>query len=141
MQIRSGARGGRNMPAEIRHICIADFLRTDLSGVFDFDATKALFTDIFQTSIRSGVARVLVDARLARPPHPADIDVSDIYTLVMHLLSLGLDPSYKLAILNDPPGAIDRGKLFEECAVQNGMQVAAFRDFEEALAWLNEGRL
>jgi hypothetical protein len=30
----------------------------------------------------------------------------------MHLLSLGIDPAYRIAILNDPKDQIDRGKLF-----------------------------
>jgi hypothetical protein len=34
------------MPFEIRQISIAAFLRTDVSGVFDFEATKNLLTEI-----------------------------------------------------------------------------------------------
>jgi hypothetical protein len=56
----------------------------------------------------------------------------------MHLMSLGFDRGRKLAILNDPPDDFDRGKLFEHCAVQHGMKVAAFHEFEPALEWLNE---
>jgi hypothetical protein len=123
------------MPFDIRRISIADYLRTDVTGVFDFEATRSLLTEVVESCFRSGIHRVLVDVRSARPEN---IGVSDIYTLVMHLISLGLERGHRLAILNDPPDDFDRGKLFEQCAVQQGMNVAAFRDFEAALAWLNE---
>jgi hypothetical protein len=54
----------------------------------------------------------------------------------MHLLSLGIDPAYRIAILNDPKDQIDRGKLFEEGARERGLDAAVFRDFEAALTWL-----
>jgi hypothetical protein len=123
------------MPFDIRRISIADFLRTDVTGVFDFEGTKSLLTEIVGSTFRSGINRVLVDVRAARAAH---IDVADIYTLVMHVMSLGLDRGHKLAILNDPPEEFDGGKLFEQCAVRQGMNVAAFRDFEAALKWLSE---
>jgi hypothetical protein len=123
------------MPFDIRRISIADFLRTDVTGVFDFGATKSLLTEVVESSFRSGIHRVLVDVRSARSEN---MDASDIYTLVMHLMSLGLERGHRLAILNDPPDDFDRGKLFEQCAVRHGMNVAAFRDFESALEWLNE---
>jgi hypothetical protein len=123
------------MSFDIRRISIADFLRTDATGTFDFEATKSLITEIVESSFRSGIDRILIDVRSARPEN---IDVADIYTLVMHLMALGLDRGHKLAILNDPPDGFDGGKLFEHCAVQQGLNVATFRDFEAALEWLNE---
>jgi hypothetical protein len=120
---------------DIRRISIADFLRTDVAGVFDFQATRSLLTEIVASSFRSGISRILVDVRSARPKN---LDVSDIYTLVMHLMSLGLERGHKLAILNAPPDEFDGGKFFEQCAIRQGMNVAAFRDFEAALEWLNE---
>jgi hypothetical protein len=123
------------MPFDIRRISFADFLRTDVTGVFDFEATRSLLAEIVESSFRSGINRVLVDVRSARTEN---IDTSDIYTLVMHLMSLGLERGHRLAILNDPPDDLDRGKLFEQCAVRLGMNVAAFRDFESALEWLNQ---
>ena len=123
------------MPFDIRRISIPDFLRTDVAGVFDFEATKFLLSDIVESTFRSGIKRVLVDVRAARPAH---IDVADIYTLAMHLMLLGFDRAHKLAILNDPADDFDRGQLFEQCAVRQGMNVAAFRDFDAALEWLNE---
>ncbi len=44
-----------------------------------------------------------------------------------------------MVIVNDPKEEIDRAKLFEHCAQHQGMDVATFHDFEEALAWLNDG--
>jgi len=122
------------MPFEIRQISIADFLRTDITGVFDFEATKVLLSEIVESCFRAGITRMLIDTRAARP---RNIGVSDIYTLVMHLMLLGIDSHHRLAILNDPPDEFDRAKLFEECAALQGMNVAAFRDFEAALEWLN----
>jgi hypothetical protein len=132
---KGGAQGGAAaMSFDIRRISIPDFLRTDVMGVFDFEATRSLLTQIVASTFRSGIHRILVDVRAARL---ANIGVADIYTLVMHLMALGLDRGHKLAILNDPPEEFDGGKLFEQCAVRQGMNVAAFRDFEAALEWLS----
>ena len=85
--------------------------------------------------MRRGVPNVLVDTRMA---FPVNFSTVDVYTLVMHLLSLGVDPSYRFALLNDPKDEIDRGRLFETYARERGINARAFRHFEEALTWLCE---
>ncbi len=121
------------MPIDVRLISLRDFVRTDVAGAFDLEATKAALTAIVKTTSECGVPNLLIDTRrvIAVEFGPADVP-----ELVTHLLSLGIDPGYRIAILNDPPDEIDRGKLFEDCARARGIDAAVFRDFETALTWL-----
>jgi hypothetical protein len=121
------------MPIDIRLISLRDFVRTDMVGTLDFEITKAALTEIVKASSECGVPNLLIDARMAIA---VEVSASDIHELVMHLLSLGIDPTYRIAILNDPKDQIDRGKLFEEDARERGIDAAVFRDFEAALTWL-----
>jgi hypothetical protein len=118
---------------DIRLISLRDFIKTDVVGAIDLETSKIALTEIVRSSSKSGVPNVLIDTRMARP---VKFTPTDIHTLVVHLLALGIDPEYRIAILNDPKDVIDGGKLFEEYARQRGMDVAAFRDYEAALTWL-----
>jgi hypothetical protein len=122
------------MAVDVRLISLRDSVRTDMVGAFDFEASKAALTASVTSGAECGVPNILIDARkaVAVGGTPADV-----YTLVMHLLSLGIDPGYRIAILNDPKDEIDRGKLFEQCARDQGIDAAAFRDYEIALDWLS----
>jgi hypothetical protein len=104
-----------------------------MAGAFDLETSKAVFTAIVEATSESGVPNILIDARRAIA---VEVGASDISELIMHLLSLGIDPGYRIAILNDPKDEIDRGKLFQECARERGINAAVFRDFEAALTWL-----
>jgi hypothetical protein len=121
------------MAVDIRLVSLRDFVRTDMEGAIDFETSKVAFTGAVRSSAECGVPNILIDARRAIA---VQVSTSDVYTLVMHLLSIGIDPGYRIAILNDPKDEIDRGKVFEESARAQGIDAAAFRDYEEALAWL-----
>ena len=121
------------MSVDIRLVSLRDFIRTDVAGTFDLEGSKAVLTEIVKSSDECGVPNVLIDVRMIRPEK---VEPADIYTLVMHLLSLGIDPGHRFAILNDPQLELDGGKLFEQCARERGIDAAAFRDYEATLAWL-----
>jgi hypothetical protein len=121
------------MPIDIRLISLRDFVRTDMVGALDFETTKAALTEVVKATMECGVPNILIDTRMAIP---IEFRASDVPDLVAHLLSLGIDPSYRIAILNDPKDEIDRGKLFEKDAREHGIDAAVFRDFETALNWL-----
>jgi hypothetical protein len=125
------------MSFEIHTVSIRDFLRTDVSGVIDFEASKAILTEIVLSCRERSISRVLMDAREAVP---LDIGASDIYSLVMHLISLGFGRGHRIAVLDAPKDEIDRAKLFEQCAHEQGLNIASFREFEGALAWLSGTR-
>jgi hypothetical protein len=126
------------MPANHRIVSIQDFLRTNLSGTYDFEDTKVAFQEIIASCNAAAVHRILLDIRNVQE---TDIESADIFSLVMHLLSLDIVFDFRMAIVNEPKDEIDRAKLFEHCAQHHGVDVAAFRDFEKALSWLNQGQL
>ena len=121
------------MPVDIRLISLRDFLRTDLVGALDLETSKAAVVELAKATSECGVPNVLIDARMAVA---VGIGTSDMPALVEPLLALGVDPGYRIAILNDPKDEVDRGKLFEELARGRGIEAAVFRDFEAALTWL-----
>jgi hypothetical protein len=121
------------MPIDVRLISLRDFVRSDLVGAIDFEASKAALTEVVKSSSEYGVPNILIDARRVIA---VGVGASDVSELVLHLLSLGIDPGYRIAILNDPKDEIDRGKLFAGNARERGVDAAVFRDFETALACL-----
>jgi hypothetical protein len=121
------------MAVDIRLISLRDFLRTDLVGAIDFETSKAALTGSVRAAAECGVPNILLDTRRATA---LGVTGSDVYTLVIHLLTLGIDSGYRIAILNDPKDELDRGKLFEQAARERGIDAAAFRDYEAALDWL-----
>jgi hypothetical protein len=121
------------MPVDVRLISLRDFVRSDLVGALDFETTKAVLTEIVSSTSEYGVPNILIDARKAIA---VGLSASDVSELVLHLLSLGIDADYRIAILNDPKDEVDRGRLFEGYARERGVDAAVFRDFETALTWL-----
>jgi len=61
----------------------------------------------------------------------------DVWTLAKKLTSSGLRA--RMAVVNSPKDDFDRGAFLELCAVNRGYDLKAFRDFEAAFTWLNEG--
>ena len=121
------------MPVDIRLISLRDFVRTDLVGAVDLETTKAALIELAKATSECGVPNVLIDARTAVA---VGVGASDVPALVEPLLALGVDPGYRIAILNDPKDEVDRGKLVEELARRRRIDAAVFRDFEAALTWL-----
>jgi hypothetical protein len=112
---------------------LRDFIRTNLVGAVALETSKAALTDLVKATSEYGVPNVLLDTRMAVA---VGISASDVSSLVVHLLALGIDPEFRIAILNDPHDEIDRGKIFEKHARRRGIDAAVFRDFESALSWL-----
>ena len=87
------------MPIDIRLISLRDFVRTNLDGDFDLEDSKFALTTSVVATWEAGVPNILIDARRAIAVEFGPLDVPE---LVMHLLDLGTDPGYRIAILNDP---------------------------------------
>jgi hypothetical protein len=125
------------MTASHRVVSIKDFLRTNLEGTADFEATKAVFEEIIAACKASSINRILLDIREV---YGTDVGVTEVFLLVMHLLSLDLARDFQMAIVNRPKDELDRAKIFEHSARLQGVNVASFDDdFEGALMWLNDG--
>jgi hypothetical protein len=121
-----------------RLVSIREFVRYDVSGSFDYAASKEAISTIVTACSEAGVTEMLVDTR---DVVMTEVNASDVFSLLMHFFSLKPDPGLRIAILSDPKDEIDRAMIFAEGAAVRGQKVAAFRDFESAMEWLNEGRL
>lgn len=125
------------MAYEVRVIPIREFLRTDVSGVVDLKASRELLRELVAVSSRNNVDRILIDGREAS----SNASTVDVWTLANDLGSLGVSREHRVALLNRPKDEFDRGAFLELCATNRGYQLRAFRDFEEAFAWLTSEEL
>ena len=118
----------------IRIIHIKDFIRADVDGHFDLERSRQLLKDLAGFTQDNPGQNILLDGREAT----SDLTTVDIFNLVSGLFEAGVGVRNKLAMLNRPKDDFDRAAFLELCAKNRGFNISAFRDFEEALAWLNE---
>lgn len=120
------------MAYDVQIIPIKEFLRTDISGVVDLASSRKLLRGLVAVCSQKNVSRILIDGREAS----SEASTVDVWTLANDLDSLGVNRSHRVALLNRPKDEFDRGAFLELCATNRGYQLRAFRDFEEAFAWL-----
>jgi hypothetical protein len=120
------------MAYDVRVIPIKEFLRTDVSGVIDLQASRALLKELLTICSRNNVHHILIDGREAS----SRSSTVDVWTLANDLGSLGVTSDHRIALLNRPKDDFDRGAFLELCATNRGYQLRAFRDFESAFTWL-----
>lgn len=123
------------MDLDVRVVSIAEFVRYDTSGEYDFESTKAVVAEIAKTLVDLKKCNILLDLRDATPKN---ISAGDIYSLVLHFLSFGPPQGNRLALLNDPKDDVDRAMIFSMGANRQGFDVASFHDFEPAIEWLSD---
>jgi hypothetical protein len=99
------------MSYDVHVISISEFLRTDVTGIVDLDASRALLRELVATAARCNVDRVLLDGRNAR----ARVSTADIWTLASELGALGVQDHRIAFLLSPPEGDFDRG-AFSRCA-------------------------
>ena len=122
------------MPYDIRAISSRDFLRTDVNGFVDFPISKKILAEIASACAENENHHILLDTREAT----TNLSATDVYELVLALQALGFGGNqHRIGVLNRPKDDFDRARFFELCARNRGFNVRAFRDFEEALLWLN----
>ena len=120
------------MAVDVRIIPITEFLRADVSGTL-METSLILLCDLIAACKEHNVDRILIDTREAT----SNTSVLDVWTLAKKLTSSGLRA--RIAVVNSPKDDFDRGAFLELCAVNRGYDLKAFRDFEAAFTWLNEG--
>jgi len=123
------------MSYDMRVIPISEFLRTDVSGEIDLQATRAVLKELLDLCARNNIHHILIDTREAS----SRANTVDVWTLANDLGSLGMSTQHRIAILNRPKDDFDRGAFLEMCAINRGYQLRAFRDFEIAFTWLTSG--
>jgi hypothetical protein len=120
------------MSYDMRVIPISEFLRTDVSGEIDLQASRAILKQLLDNCARNNIHHILIDTREAS----SRASTVDVWTLANDLGSLGMGTEDRIAILNRPKDDFDRGAFLELCATNRGYQLRAFRDFESAFTWL-----
>lgn len=120
------------MSYDLRIIPISEFLRTDVSGEINLQATQAVLKELLVVCSRKNIHNILIDGREAS----SRASTVDVWTLANDLGSLGMTTEHRIAILNRPKDDFDRGAFLELCAMNRGYQLRAFRDFESAFTWL-----
>jgi hypothetical protein len=124
------------MAHDIRVIAARDFLRANVQGQFDLEASKALLRDLATAVVGCQDRHILIDTRETGTPI---LTSSDLFELVQTLKQLGLGLLNRVAILRHLTDTFDRGRFFEMLATDRGMQVGTFDDFETAFEWLQTG--
>lgn len=121
------------MTVEVRIIPIKEFLRTDVSGNLDLERSLIILSHLVEECTKHNVDRILIDTREAT----SNASMLDVWTLARKLTHSGLRA--QVAVVNRPKDDFDRGAFLELCAMNREYQLKAFRDFEAAFTWLNEG--
>lgn len=119
------------MPAHIRIIRAREFVRATPEGLIDLERSKKLAMQIASAGASLTDYQVLVDARKA----DVRMSVSDLWYLASDLSSFGRTFAGRTAVLC-PLEHFDQAEFFALCAENQGLQVAAFTSFEEAIEWL-----
>ena len=122
------------MAVEVKIIPIKEFLRSDVSGNLDLERSLSLLRKLVEECKNHNVDRILIDTREAT----SNASMLDVWTLAKKLTHSGL--MARVAVVNRPKDDFDRGAFLELCAVNQGYELKAFRDFEAAFIWLNEGQ-
>ena len=122
------------MTYDVHVIPIAEFLRTNVSGIVDVEASRQLLKDLVIAAARKHVDRILLDGRHAT----ARVSTADIWLFARDLGALGVRDHRIAFLLRLPDSDFDRGAFLEMCAANRGYDLRVFHDFEEAFTWLTE---
>ena len=120
------------MTYDVRVIPIREFMKTDITGELDLNTSRGMLGELMAACKRENMTRILIDSREAS----SHSTVLDVWTLARDLGSIGVTPENRVAVLNRPKDNFDRAAFLELCATNRGYQLRAFREFEEAFAWL-----
>jgi hypothetical protein len=125
------------MAFDLRVIPIREFMKTDITGMVDLNASRDMLSELMAACKRENMTRILIDCREASSPST----VLDVWTLAKDLGSLGVTHENRVAVLNRPKDDFDRAAFLELCATNRGYQLRAFREFEVAFTWLTSEQL
>ena len=120
------------MGYDVRVIPIREFMKTNITGEIDLQASRDMLARLMEACKRENMTRILLDTREAT----SHATMTDVWTLAKDLGSLGLSFENRVAILNQPKDDFDRAAFLELVAGNRGFHVRAFREFEDAFTWL-----
>jgi len=109
-----------------------EFVKMTPDGEFDSESTRDLMIEAISAGEKTGEHEILLDFRQAR----TDLTMADIYYLAAEMQNHRSLYKDKIALLIAPDQKWDQAKFFEVCAVNRGLDVAAFNSYEDAIDWL-----
>lgn len=119
------------MPVNLKVINTKDFIKTTVTGILDFVASKQAIMDILSLIKQPGEYDVLLDTREAE----SLLSIMNLHELGKMLASHPILRRSRICILV-PINSIDKAGFFETVAVNRGVKIKTFTDFEQAIAWL-----
>ena len=119
------------MPVNIKVIHTKDFVKITVKGVLDFALSRQALLDIASQIEQSGQYKILVDTREAKTV----LTTVAIFELAKTLTAHHSIRRNKIALLTLMSQA-KQARFFEDVAVNRGVRVKSFTDFDEAIAWL-----
>jgi hypothetical protein len=124
-------------PHAVRQVRYAEFIALLSQGAGDLDGFRAAVDTLLAQMGDVAAHPVLVDLRRATiPPLPE----ATLAQALEHLRRRGLGVENKVAVVTDRADRVrtDRADAAEAVAAFLRMQVRSFRDYGDALDWLNE---
>lgn len=119
------------MPFNLHIIRTSDFVRLNGKGGFDLEATRQVLSNLAKTCVERGIDCALLDVRNAQG---SQLKLSDLYQLALTFKEMGFRKSHRLAILHRYRAG-ERAEFFAMCAADQGWNVRAFEEYEEAMDW------
>lgn len=119
------------MPVNIKVIHTKDFIKTTITGVLDFRASRQALLDIASQIQQVGEYEILVDTREAE----IGLSVADIFELGKALAAHPSLRRSKIAFLTSMSDA-KQANFLGTVVTNRAVGAKAFTNFEEAVTWL-----
>lgn len=118
-------------PVNIKVIHTKDFVKITVKGVLDFALSRQALLDIASQIEQSGQYKILVDTREAKIVL-STVDIFESGEALTAHPSIRRNKIAFLTLMNQAKQA----RFFEDVAVNRGIRVKSFTDFDEAIVWL-----
>ena len=119
------------MPVNVKVINPKDFVKLTATGTLDFTASVEALNDTISLIKTPGEYEVLIDTRHAE----VTLTITQLYELGNAIASHPAVYSSKIALLA-PMTEAEKAYFFETVALNRGIRISAFTDFEAAINWL-----
>ncbi len=119
------------MPVNVKIINPKDFVKLTATGTIDFTASLEAINNIISLIKTPGEYEVLIDTRHAA----VTLTIMELYELGAAIASHPALHSTKIALLA-PMTETEKVHFFETAALNRGVNISAFTDFEAAINWL-----
>lgn len=119
------------MPTNIQVVHASDFIKASPEGRLDLQETTRLLMEVASLIPPGHVFHILLDTRHAC----STMTPTDLWHLASALGNRGMTFRRKTAVLC-PLERFEAAQFFELCSKNQGLPVAVFTSFEEAINWL-----